>query len=179
MQRVNRNKDKSFYRIEAPMENALVEIKNKLEEFIHQTKMEMDRITRELAKLENSRENQFERLSREGSDSQLRRHLDETDEKINVLKTRRQQIQTDATITIREYRMTAEKIRDHKINELKAQYGKIAEERDALRDEVIPELEQEIRDLSGKKKNLDGQLLTITSEINALNQFTIEVPSLE
>jgi len=161
------------------MDNALQEIKNRLEEFMHETRMELDRITRELAKLENSRENQFERLSREGNDAQLRKQLEELDEKINVLKTKRQQIQTDATITIREYRMTAEKIRDHKISDLKSQYQKIAEERDALRDEVIPELEQEIRDLSGKKKNFDGQLLNLTSEINALNRFTIEVPSLE
>ena len=161
------------------MDNALQEMKNKLQEFIHETRMELDRITRELAKLENNRENQFERLSREGNDAQMRRQLEELDEKINVLKTRRQQIQTDATMTIREYRMTAEKIRDHKISDLKSQYQKIAEERDALRDEVIPELEQEIRDLTGKKKNLDGQLLTITSEINALDRFTIEVPSLE
>jgi len=161
------------------MDNALQEMKNKLQEFIHETRMELDRITRELAKLENSRENQFERLSREGSDAQMRRQLEELDEKINVLKTRRQKIQTDATISIREYRMTADKIRDHKINDLKSQYQKIAEERDALRDEVIPELEQEIRDLTGKKKNLDGQLLTLTSEINALDRFTIEVPSLE
>ena len=161
------------------MDSALLEMKNKLDEVIHQIRMELDRITRALAALENARENQIERLSREGNDAGLRKQLEETEDKIKDLKTQRQQIQTDAAIQLREYRLRVEKIRDQRINELKKQYQKIAEERDALRDEVIPELEQEIRDLTGKKKNLDGQLLTITSEINALDRFSIEVPSLE
>lgn len=161
------------------MDMALQEIMNHLQDYIQQVKTDLDRITRELAKLENLRGDQFDRLSREGNDVLLRKQLDETDEKINNLKRKRQAIQAEATQQIREYRLNAEKYRDEKINEFKDLYNKSAEERDALRDEVIPELEQEIRDLSGKKKNLDSQILTITSEINALSRFTIEVPEME
>jgi type I site-specific restriction endonuclease len=161
------------------MDITLQEIMNHLNDFVQQFKTELDRITRELAKLENMRGDQYERLSREGNDVHLRKQLDETDEKINHLKRKRQAIQTEATQQIREYRLGAEKYRDEKIRELKSLYEKFAEERDALRDEVIPELEQEIRDLSGKKKNLDSQILTITSEINVLDRFTIEVPEME
>lgn len=161
------------------MDITFQEIMNHLNDFVQQVKTELDRITRELAKLENLRGDQYERLSREGNDIHLRKQLDETDEKINHLKRKRQAIQAEATQQIREYRLGAEKYRDEKIRELKSLYEKCAEERDALRDEVIPELEQEIRDLSGKKKNLDSQLLTITSEINVLDRFTIEVPEME
>jgi len=161
------------------MDIALQEIKNQLEELVHKTKMDSDRITRELAKLENLREDQFERLARGGNDELLKRQLEETDEKINKLKKRRQRKQKEAAKKIREFRLSAENFRNEKINALKKQYEQMAEERDALRDEVIPELEQEIRELSAKKINLDSQLLTITSEINALNRFNIEFPEMQ
>jgi chromosome segregation ATPase len=161
------------------MDIALQEIMNHLNDFVQQVKAEMDRITRELAKLENLRGDQHERLTREGNDIHLRKQLDETEEKINNLKRKRQAIQGEATQQIREYRLDAEKYRDEKIRELKSLYEKFAEERDALRDEVIPELEQEIRDLSRKKTNLDSQMLTLTSEINDLSRFTIEIPEME
>ena len=161
------------------MDITLQEIVNQLEELSHKKMMDLDRITRELANLENGREDQFERLSREGNDEHLRRRLEETDEKIEKLKRRRREIQKHSAKKIKSLRLSAERLRDEKIQELKSQYDKFAEERDALRDEVIPELEEEIRDLSGKKKNLDSQLLTITSEINVLNRFTIETPNIE
>lgn len=161
------------------MDIALQEIMNHLNDFVQQIGTEMDRITRELAKLENLRGDQHERLAREGNDIHLRKQLEETEEKINSLKRKRQAVQGEATQQIREYRLNAENYRDQKILEMKSLYEKFAEERDALRDEVIPELEQELRDLSEKKKNLDSQLLTIKSEINVLDRFTIEIPEME
>ena len=161
------------------MDITLQEIVNQLEEFVHKTKMELDRITRELATLENLRENQFERLAREGNDDLLQKQLEDTDERVEALKKKRESLQNRAAKKIKEIRLSAEKMKDQKIDELKKKYETIAEERDALRDEVIPELEEEIRDLSSKKRNFDSQLLTLTSEINALTRFTIEVPSLE
>jgi len=161
------------------MDIALQEIKNRIGEITHDSKMELDRITRELANLENKREDLFERLSREGNDEHLRKQLDHTDEKVQRLKKKREALQKEAARGIRELRLRAEKLRDETIKDLKTRYETIADERDALRDEVIPELEQEIRDLSSKKKNLDGQLLMITSEINELDRFNIEAPSLE
>ncbi|MBN1901756.1 hypothetical protein JW926_10575 [Candidatus Sumerlaeota bacterium] len=152
---------------------------NHLNDCVQQVSTELDRITREIAKLENLRGDQTERLSREGNDIHLQKQLEETDEKIAQLKQKRQAIQTEAARQIREYRLDAEKYRDERIRDLKNLYEKYAEERDALRDEVIPELEEEIRDLSGKKKNLDSQLLTLTSEINDLSRFTIEIPDME
>ena len=161
------------------MDIALQEIRNRLEELIHDARMEIDRLTRELAKLENRREDQFERLSREGNDELLQKQLEETDEKISALKKKREEVQKFSTQEIRKLRLGAEKTRDRRVQELKSRYQEMAEERDALREEIIPELEQEIRDLMGKKKNLDGQLLMITSEINELNRFTIEIPNIE
>ncbi len=161
------------------MDSSLQDILNTLEELISNSKMEQDRITRELAVLENRREDDFERLSREGNDEHLRRRLEEADEKITLLKKKREGIRRRAARKIQEFRQSAERLRDEKIAELKSKYEKIAEERDALRDEVIPELEQELQELRDNKKNLDSQLLTITSEINDLSRFTIEVPALE
>ena len=160
------------------MDLAIQEIVNQIGELTQKAQMELDRFTHELAKLENLREDLFSRLSREGKSEHLRKQLEETDEKIADMKRIRQEAQKAATEKIQELRLLAEKMRDQKINELKRKYEQMAEERDALRDEVIPELEQEIQDLTGKKKNLDSQMLTLTSEINALNRLDIQVPSL-
>ena len=157
---------------------ALQEIMNSLDEMVHKTKMDLDRLTRELAKLENQREDLFGRLSSGSPDEITRQKLEETEEKIDKLKKKRSNLQKRSSRKIKELFLTAENFRNDKIDELKKKYEDLAEERDALRDEVIPELQQEVQDLTVKKTNLDGQLLTITSEINELRRFSIETPSL-
>lgn len=158
---------------------ALQEIMNSLDEMVHKTKMDLDRLTRELAKLENQREDLFGRLSSGSPDEITRQKLEETEEKIDKLKKKRSNLQKRSSRKIKELFLTAENFRNDKIDELKKKYEDLAEERDALRDEVIPELQQEVQDLTVKKTNLDGQLLTITSEINELRRFSIETPSLD
>jgi chromosome segregation ATPase len=161
------------------MEIILREIVNNLEEITHTYRMDLDRITRELARLENLREDRFETLSREGNDEFLQKRLEETDDQIMSLKKKRNEVQSEADRKIKEARINAEKYRDDKIDKLKSIFKKHAEERDALRDEVLPELELELHDLQEKKKTLDGQLLTLTSEINELRRFDIQVPGPE
>ena len=160
------------------MDTAISEIMNQMEELASKARLEMDRLTRELAKLENLREDLVTRLSDEGNNENVRRQLIETDEKITILKKTRQDIQDMATARIRELRTSAEKLRDQKVEKLKRRYEKIAEERDALRDEIIPEAEQELREHLENKKKYDGQLLTITNEINTLNRLDIPTPNL-
>jgi chromosome segregation ATPase len=160
------------------MDTAISEIMNQMEDLASKARLEMDRLTRELAKLENLREDLVTRLSDEGNNEHVRRQLIETDEKIAILKKTRQDIQDMATARIRELRTSAEKLRDQKVEKLKRGYEKIAEERDALRDEIIPEAEQELREHLENKKKYDGQLLNITNEINTLNRLDIPIPNL-
>jgi chromosome segregation ATPase len=160
------------------MDTAISEIMNQMEELASKARLEMDRLTRELAKLENLREDLVTRLSDEGNNEHVRRQLIETDEKITILKKTRQDIQDMSTARIRELRTSAEKLRDQKVEKLKRRHEKISEERDALRDEIIPEAEQELREHLENKKKYDGQLLTITNEINTLNRLDIPTPNL-
>ncbi len=161
------------------MDIAIVEILNQIEELSRRSEMESDRMTRELAPLENRREDLFNQLSRLGNNENLSRELDQTDEKISELKKKRQEAHNEAVSKIRALRLEAEQVRNRKIEEFKRKYAQIAEERDAIRDEIIPELEQELRDLAIKKKNCDSQLLMLTSEINALDRLEINTPRLE
>lgn len=161
------------------MDIAIVEIMNQIEELSRQSEMEADRLTRELALLENRREDLFNQLSRLGNNENLSRELDQTDEKIAETKKKRQESHNNAVAQIKALRLEAEQVRDQKIEEFKRKYAEIAEERDAIRDEIIPELEQELRDLAVKKKNCDSQLLMLTSEINALDRLEIKTPRLE
>ncbi len=160
------------------MEINLREIMNQLDEVVHKAKMDIDRLTREVAKLENIREDLFERLSREGNNEHLQRQLEDTENKIAALKKQRKDLQDSTTQKINEIRLAAEQIRDERIKDLQDRFQKIAEERDALRDEVIPDLQREIQDLTEKKSILDGQLLMLTSEINTLQRLIIEMKSL-
>ncbi|HPB31832.1 MAG TPA: hypothetical protein PLB62_10290 [Candidatus Sumerlaeota bacterium] len=160
------------------MEINLREIMNQLDEVVHKAKMDIDRLTREVAKLENIREDLFERLSREGNNEHLQRQLEDTENKIATLKKQRKDLQDSTTQKINEIRLAAEQIRDERIKDLQDRFQKIAEERDALRDEVIPDLQREIQDLTEKKSILDGQLLMLTSEINTLQRLIIEMKSL-
>ncbi|MCX6999540.1 MAG: hypothetical protein NT106_04495, partial [Candidatus Sumerlaeota bacterium] len=75
------------------MDTAISEIMNQMEDLASKARLEMDRLTRELAKLENLREDLVTRLSDEGNNEHVRRQLIETDEKIAILKKTRQDIQ--------------------------------------------------------------------------------------
>jgi hypothetical protein len=71
------------------------------------------------------------------------------------------------------------RVREGQAVELQKRLNKLKTECERIRSELIPETQRRVDELNERKKELDGKILVLTSEINELQRYDVETQDLE
>ncbi len=161
------------------MNQAIEEILRNLEEYKFDKNSELKGLARQLDSLQERRNGYLNLVSHDSSDSLSLRKLNATEAEIEQIKQTMNDLRNETSQKIREIKEQVIRVRDGQAVELQKTLNKLKTECERIRSELIPETTRRVDELNERKKELDGKILVLTSEINELHRYDIETRDLE
>jgi DNA anti-recombination protein RmuC len=161
------------------MNQAIEEILRDLEKYKFNKTSELKGLERQLESLQQRREEYFNLVSHDSGDSLSLRKLNETEAEIEQIKQALNDLRNEISQKIRGVKERIIRVRDSQALELQKTLNELKAERERIRSELIPETQRRMDELNERKKELDGKILVLTSEINELQRYDLETQDLE
>ncbi len=161
------------------MNQAIEEILRELDEYKLNKNSELQGLTRQLDSLQQQRNECLNLVSHDSSDSLSLRKLNAIEAEIEQIKQTINDVRNEMSQKIREIKEQVIRVRDGQAVELHKTLNKLKTECERIRSELIPETTRRLDELNEHKKELDGKILVLTSEINELQRYDVETQDLE
>lgn len=161
------------------MNQAIEEILRELEKYKFSKDSELKGLTRQLDSLDQQRTEYLSLVSHDSGDSVSLRKLNAVEAEIEQIKQTMNALRSEMSRKIRDVKEQIIKVRDGQTVDLQKRLNKIKAERERIRSELIPETQRRLDELNERKKELDGKILVLTSEINELSRYDVETRDLE